>query len=366
MDETLGRVEKPDAYDGESARQPVVSLRGLTKIFNGFVAVDSVSLDVHRGELVCLLGPSGCGKTTTLRAIAGFVEPTAGSILIAGEDVTRLPAYRRDTGMVFQSYGLFPHMTVAGNVAFGLESIGVPKAELVERVEGILALVELGHLASRYPRELSGGQQQRVAVARALVLRPAVLLLDEPFSNLDAQLRVRLREELRRLIDRIDITTLFVTHDQEEALLLSDRIMVMNAGKVEQVGTPEDIYERPATRFVAEFIGLCAILEGEVRDGAFVSRGGLRLPVEATQGRWLAVVRPDLVRLATSGGSGPRFSGRVESSSYFGAMTRLRIAIEEERLLMEAHFPSGARPIAGDEIMVEIDCARLRLVPDPP
>jgi putative spermidine/putrescine transport system ATP-binding protein len=366
MQEPASQAGGPAGQGGAAAPLPVVSLRRLTKRFNGFVAVDSISLDVHRGELVCLLGPSGCGKTTTLRAIAGFVEPTDGAILIAGEDVTRLPAYRRDTGMVFQSYGLFPHMTVAGNVAFGLESIGVAKAERARRVEEILALVELGSLAGRYPRELSGGQQQRVALARALVLRPAVLLLDEPFSNLDARLRVRLREELRRLIDRIDITTLFVTHDQEEALLLSDRIVVMNAGKVEQVGTPEEIYERPATRFVAEFIGLCAILEGEVRDGVFVSRGGLRLPVQAAAGRWLAVVRPDLVRLAAAETDGARFSGVVESSSYFGAMTRLQIAIGDERLLMEAHFASGARPKPGDAIDVEVDCARLRLVQDAP
>ena len=183
---------------------------------------------MRKGELLCLLGPSGCGKTTTLRIIAGFVEADSGHVLINGQDVTALPPYKRDTGMVFQSYALFPHMTVAANVAFGLENLGIPRAERNRQVDDVLTLVELNDLTHRYPRELSGGQQQRVALARALALRPAVLLLDEPFSNLDAQLRTRLREELRRLIDRVNITTLFVTHDQEEALMLSDRIAVMN------------------------------------------------------------------------------------------------------------------------------------------
>jgi putative spermidine/putrescine transport system ATP-binding protein len=254
------------SVDGSDA-MPVVSLRAISKKYDDFAAVDNISLDVRRGELLCLLGPSGCGKTTTLRMVAGFVEPTAGAVYISGQDVTALPPYRRDTGMVFQSYALFPHMTIGANIAFGLENIGVPKVERAERVKEMLTLVELTDLAHRYPRELSGGQQQRVALARALALRPAVLLLDEPFSNLDAQLRARLREELRSLIDRVDITTLFVTHDQEEALMLSDRIAVINRGRIEQIGTPEDIYERPESRFVAEFIGWCSILEGVASGG---------------------------------------------------------------------------------------------------
>ncbi len=356
--ESIGRV---DAKSG--AQGPVVSLRGVTKTYDAFVAVDGLSLDVQQGELLCLLGPSGCGKTTTLSMVAGFVEPTSGTVLISGKDVTQMPPYRRDTGMVFQSYALFPHMTVHANVGFGLENIGVPKAELAQRVNEMLDLVELGSLAGRYPRELSGGQQQRVALARALALRPAVLLLDEPFSNLDAQLRVRLREELRRLIDRIDVTTLFVTHDQEEALMLSDRIVVMNKGKIEQIGTPEEIYEHPATRFVAEFIGWCSVLEGTAQAGEFVSSGGLRLPVDAVTDQGLLVVRPEYVKLATDVGAAPVFTAQVESSNYYGAMTRLRLRVNGEQLLMEAHLPGGRRPVAGDEIRIEIDASGIRLIP---
>ena len=346
------------------AREPVVSLRGVAKAYGSFLAVDALSLEVREGELLCLLGPSGCGKTTTLSMVAGFVEPTAGTVLISGQDVTNLPPYRRDTGMVFQSYALFPHMTVAANVAFGLENIGVPKTERMRRVEETLALVEMGNLAGRFPRELSGGQQQRVALARALALRPAVLLLDEPFSNLDAQLRVRLREELRRLIDSIDITTLFVTHDQEEALMLSDRIVVMNKGRIEQIGTPEEIYEHPATRFVAEFIGWCSVLEGSARNGEFVSKGGIRLPVEASADKAMIVVRPEYVKLATGQGQAPTFIGRVESSNYYGAMTRIRLVVGGEQLLMEAHLTGVRRPAAGDEIRVEIDPSGIRLIPE--
>jgi putative spermidine/putrescine transport system ATP-binding protein len=345
---------------------PVVSLRGISKTYGDFTAVDNLSLDVKRGELLCLLGPSGCGKTTTLRMVAGFVEPTAGSVYISGQDVTALPPYRRDTGMVFQSYALFPHMTIGANIAFGLENIGIPKAERARRVEKMLTLVELTDLTHRYPRELSGGQQQRVALARALALRPAVLLLDEPFSNLDAQLRVRLREELRLLIDRVDITTLFVTHDQEEALMLSDRIVVINQGKIEQIGTPEDIYERPASRFVAEFVGWCSILEGVVSNGTFVSQGGLTLPVNAPAGQTIVVVRPEYIKPVMASSDRKRLKGRVESSNYYGAMSRLSIAVDGEKLLMETHFPPGARPAVNDEIEIEIDPVGIRAIPTSP
>jgi putative spermidine/putrescine transport system ATP-binding protein len=355
--------EKRTQSRAADAAGPVVSLRGISKTYGDFTAVENLSLDVKRGELLCLLGPSGCGKTTTLRMVAGFVEPTAGSVYISGQDVTALPAYRRDTGMVFQSYALFPHMTINANIAFGLENIGVPKSELAARVEEMLTLVELTELTHRYPRELSGGQQQRVALARALALRPAVLLLDEPFSNLDAQLRVRLREELRLLIDRVNITTLFVTHDQEEALMLSDRIVVINRGKIEQIGTPEDIYERPASRFVAEFIGWCSILEGVVSNGTFVSQGGLTLPVNAAAGQTTIVVRPEYIKPATASSGWSRLTGRVESSNYYGAMSRLSVAIDGEKLLMETHFPPGARPVVDDEIEIEIDPVGIRAIP---
>jgi putative spermidine/putrescine transport system ATP-binding protein len=358
--------EKRTVSSGADTATSVVSLRGISKTYGDFTAVENLSLDVKKGELLCLLGPSGCGKTTTLRMVAGFIEPTAGSVYISGQDVTALPPYRRDTGMVFQSYALFPHMTIAANIGFGLENIGVQKAERARRVEEMLTLIEMTELAHRYPRELSGGQQQRVALARALALRPAVLLLDEPFSNLDAQLRVRLREELRLLIDRVDITTLFVTHDQEEALMLSDRIVVINRGKIEQIGTPEDIYERPASRFVAEFIGVCSILEGVVSNSTFVSYGGLTLPLNAAAGQTTIVVRPEYIKPATASSGRNRLNGRVESSNYYGAMSRLSIAIDGEKLLMETHFPPGARPAVDDTIEIEIDPVGIRAIPAPP
>jgi ABC-type Fe3+/spermidine/putrescine transport system ATPase subunit len=339
----------------------------VAKVYGSFIAVDALSLDVRQGELLCLLGPSGSGKTTLLRMIAGFDLPDEGAIVLDGVDLKDTPPEQRPIHTVFQSYALFPHMTVSANVAFGLENLGVPKAERAKRVEEMLALVELDHLAGRFPRELSGGQQQRVALARALALRPAVLLLDEPFSNLDAQLRVRLREELRRLIDSIDITTLFVTHDQDEALVLSDRIVVMNKGRIEQIGTPQEIYEQPATRFVAEFIGSCSVLEGSVRAGEFVTRGGMRLPVpgagDTAVERALIFVRPEQVKPATGAGRAPAFTAHVESSSYYGAMTRLRLTIAGEPLLMEAHFAGNKRPVAGDDIGVEIDPSGIRLIP---
>ncbi|WP_407121280.1 ABC transporter ATP-binding protein [Bradyrhizobium sp. STM 3561] len=268
-------LSKEEQTTVQEAGDVVVELRSVSKHYGDTVAVANASLSARRGELVCLLGPSGCGKTTTLRMVAGFVEPTSGTVSINGVDMTRQPPYRRDTGMVFQSYALFPHMTVAENIAFGLENLKWARADREKRVSEMLKLVELPHLAQRLPSQLSGGQQQRIALARALAMRPAVLLLDEPFSNLDAQLRVRMREELREVIRGVDVTTLFVTHDQEEALTMSDRIVVMNAGQIEQVGTPGEIYEAPSTSFVAKFIGWCSLLNGIVdADGVFTSGGG--------------------------------------------------------------------------------------------
>ncbi len=347
---------------------PVLSLSHLRKVYGETVAVDDLSFDLARGEIVCLLGPSGCGKTTTLRMVAGFVPPTGGTIAIDGASVAHLPPYRRDTGMVFQHYALFPHLSVAENVGFGLRSLGVPRAEREQRVRETLALVELGPLAGRLPRELSGGQQQRVALARALAVRPAVLLLDEPLSNLDAQLRVRMREELRGLIRRLETTTLFVTHDQEEALVLADRIVVMNRGRVEQVGPPAEIYEAPATRFVAEFIGLCNLLEGTVRavqDGEVVveTRGGLRLRVAggpAVPGERVAVaVRPEQIVPAPAGDVPNRLRARTRSTTYLGALSRHRLTVGGEELLMETHAAGGA---PARDIEIALDPARLRLL----
>ena len=238
----------------------------LGKTYGDAVAVEDATLSVAGGELVALLGPSGCGKTTTLRMVAGFVAPSAGRIELGGRDITNAPANRRDIGMVFQSYALFPHMTVRRNVEFGLRCHRIGEADIKRRVDAVLELAGLGALAARYPRQLSGGQQQRVALARVLVLRPKLLLFDEPLSNLDARLRVQMRSEIRQLQKSLSVTALFVTHDQDEASAIADRIVVMNRGRVEQVGTPSEIYQDPATRFVADFIGTANVLEAVVAE----------------------------------------------------------------------------------------------------
>ncbi|UCE32490.1 MAG: ABC transporter ATP-binding protein, partial [Burkholderiales bacterium] len=232
-----------------------LEITGLTKRFDAFVAVDDVSLRVERGEFISLLGPSGCGKTTILRATAGLIEPDRGQVRIDGADVTWVPPHRRNLGLVFQSYALFPHMSVFENVAFGLRQRRVGEAEIAARVREALELVRLGELGARFPRELSGGQQQRVALARALAPRPALLLLDEPLSNLDAKLRDTMRIELRLLQRSLSLTTVFVTHDQEEALTMSDRICLLNRGRIEQIGTPREVYDHPRTAFAASFFG---------------------------------------------------------------------------------------------------------------
>src|SRR5262245_53819169 len=243
-----------------------LELDGVRRSFGESIAVDDVTLCVERGERVALLGPSGCGKTTTLNLIAGFLSPESGTIRVAGRDITALPAHRRNAGMVFQQYALFPHLTVARNVGFGLRMRGLKGAEIESRVAEALALVRLQQLAGRLPRELSGGQQQRVAVARALVINPDILLLDEPLSNLDAKLRREMRTEMLRLLGSVGVTTILVTHDQEEALALANRIAVMDRGRIEQIGSPAEAFERPATGFVARFLGDPNVLRGQVVD----------------------------------------------------------------------------------------------------
>src|SRR6266446_6257832 len=245
----------------------------ITAVYGDTIALESLSLDVGRGELVGLLGPSGCGKTTTLRIVAGLVAPSSGRILLNGQDVTGLPAHRRNIGMVFQSYALFPHFTVVKNVAFGLRMRHVPRAERRMRAMAALELVELGGFGQRYPAQLSGGQQQRVALARALVIEPTVLLLDEPLSNLDAHLRADMRDEIRALQQRLSIATLFVTHDQEEALAMSSRVAVLDRGRLVEVGTPQDLSDHPAHPFTAAFLGARTVIEGRASDGVFRARG---------------------------------------------------------------------------------------------
>src|SRR6187401_833649 len=293
-----------------------LQLSGITKRYGDFKAADDVSLDIADGEFLVLLGPSGCGKTTTLRIIAGFIEPTSGTVRLGDRDITTLPPWKRNTGLVFQSYALFPHMSVAENIAFGLEMRSMPKAQMAPRIAEALRLVRLDHLGDRLPRQLSGGQQQRVALARALVFRPDVLLLDEPLSNLDAKLRQDVRVEIRELQRKLGLTTVMVTHDQEEALTMADRLVVMNEGSVCQVGSQRDLYERPATRFVAGFVGRSTFLAGTVEaPGRFRTDGGFTLACAGgSPGRAVLSLRPERIEIGLQPRSGldNSLSGTVE------------------------------------------------------
>ncbi|MDN3713610.1 ABC transporter ATP-binding protein [Paracoccus cavernae] len=263
-----------------------VEIAGLTKTYGTFRAVTDFGLSVRDGEFLIFLGPSGCGKTTTLRMLAGFIEPDGGQVTLGGRDITHAPPHRRNIGLVFQNYALFPHLSIFENVAFGLRRRKQPEAEIRKRVTDALELVELGHLGDRLPKQLSGGQQQRVAIARAIAIRPDILLLDEPLSNLDARLRLQVRDELRNLQKTLGITTIMVTHDQEEAMSVGDRLVLMRAGMIEQVGTAQELYYQPANRFVADFIGRTNFLSGAAIGNMFRSAGGCRC---AADGIW---VRP--------------------------------------------------------------------------
>ena len=328
-----------------------LKLRALRKDYGvGGAAVDQLDLDIARGELVGLLGPSGCGKTTTLRMVAGLISPTAGQILLAGRDLTAVPTHRRNIGMVFQNYALFPHMTVADNVAFGLQMRGVPRSEIRTRVGEALALVRLGGFEQRKPRALSGGQQQRVALARALVIRPDLLLLDEPLSNLDAKLREEMRDEIREIQQRLAITTVFVTHDQTEALTLCDRIAVIDRGRLMQFGAPEAVYERPATPFVARFVGRINALPGRletVGGGPALRIGTTAIPVPqpasfAPGESATLMIRPQYVAVASTaaparpGADGEvSVTGRIAKRVYIGDIVQLEIAGDGFALLAE-------------------------------
>lgn len=318
-----------DVGDGTS-----VEFRGVVKDYGTTRVLHDFTLDIAPGEFVSLLGPSGCGKTTALRVLAGLEPSSGGELLLGGRDVSGIPTNRRDIGMVFQSYSLFPHLRIVDNVAFGLRRRRVARQAAASRALDALALVGLYHLADRFPHQLSGGQQQRVALARALVTEPRVLLLDEPLSALDAKVRVQLRDEIRRIQLRLGITTVFVTHDQEEALAVSDRIAVMNAGRIEQIGTPEDLYLRPASEAVAAFVGVSSMVPGTV-SGDAVEVWSQRLPLQtpAADGAVEVFVRPENVRLVAAGG----VSATVQESTFLGSFRRTLVRTADGTLLTVQH-----------------------------
>jgi spermidine/putrescine transport system ATP-binding protein len=362
---------------------PSVRLEGVTKRFGDFTAVRAMDLDIPRGQFFTMLGPSGCGKTTTLRMVAGFEEPTEGRVLLDGDDMTGRPAFKRPTNTVFQSYALFPHRSVEKNVAFGLERQRVGKAEVKRRVAEELERVGLAAEARRRPAQLSGGQQQRVALARALVNRPAVLLLDEPLGALDQKLRKQLQVELKRIQREVGITFIYVTHDQEEALTMSDRIAVMNRGVVEQVADPETVYERPATTFVAGFIGVSNLMPAEV---VSANGAGAELKLDAgpvvrtgdsggaaAQERVHAVVRPEKLSLSVASSAAPTdgasVEGQVQDSLYLGTATQMTVQLQDgtRMTVLVPNADAEARhelPVPGDQARLSWSADNIHVVRD--
>jgi putative spermidine/putrescine transport system ATP-binding protein len=352
-------VSAPSASTKSTLARAAVEVRmeGLSRHYGSVVALDNLDLTVRAGELIALLGPSGCGKTTTLRLLAGLEDADSGRIDVAGRDITRLPASKRDMGMVFQAYSLFPHMTVKENVAFGLRLRRIGTQQRDKRALEMLDLVELAAQADRYPHQISGGQQQRVALARALAIEPQVLLLDEPLSALDAKVRAQLRDQIRRIQLDVGITTLFVTHDQEEALAIADRVGVMRAGKLEQLASPTEVYSRPASSFVAEFVGLSNRLAGVVTGSAVTVRGH-DLPlvdISTPAGPVTAIIRPEAVTLATddSGESGP-MTGTVIASTFLGATSRVTVDLGDTTILAQLATSDAANLAAGSRVTLTI------------
>ncbi len=347
-----------------------LELQNLHRDFGTNKALDGIEIQLGEGEFLSLLGPSGCGKTTALRLVAGFDRPDQGQIVVDGKDVTRVAPNKRDMGMVFQAYSLFPNMTAAQNVEYGLKIRGKDRADRRKRVGDLLELVGLGHAGTRYPHQLSGGMQQRVALARALAIEPRVLLLDEPLSALDAKVRVQLREEIRRIQLELGITTLYVTHDQEEALSVSDHVAVMYRGRIEQMGSPAEMYTAPATPFVAEFIGTMNRLEGTVADPAAgsVETGDVTLTVDAARGknrgaRVLVLIRPETVDVTAANGAGANtMTGEVLTHTFLGPVTRLRISSGDASLIADMPTARAAALPPGSKVDAALPATEARLL----
>lgn len=338
-----------------------LTLTNISKLFGNTVAVKDFNIVVEKGEFVSFLGPSGCGKTTTLRMIAGFELPTTGVIVLDGEEITFMPPNRRNVGMVFQSYALFPNMTVAQNIGFGLRVRKLPVHEIDQRIKEMLSLIHLEQFGNRYPYQLSGGQQQRVALARALAIRPRVLLLDEPLSALDAKIRVELRSEIRRIQQQLGITTIYVTHDQEEALSLSDRVVVMKDGLIEQIGTPFEIYNFPKTPFVASFVGTLNVLRATVIDAGqgLLSLEGQRINVseplkQAQNGDVISVaVRPEIITLENGGADSNQLNCKIESITFLGSIVRIQVRIGDSALFFDTfNNPHLVLPKVGNPVTI--------------
>ncbi len=347
-----------------------LTIEHLEKSFGTNRVVQNFNLTIEKGEFVSLLGPSGCGKTTVLRMVAGFETPSTGRIVIGGKDVVNLRPNQRNIGMVFQAYALFPNLTVADNIGFGLKVAGRPRAERTARVAEMLKLIGLPDLGDRFPFQLSGGQQQRVALARALAPSPQVLLLDEPLSALDAKVRVSLRNEIRAIQKKLGITTIFVTHDQEEALSMSDRVVVMHGGRAEQVGTPFEVYNRPATKFVANFVGMLNTLEADVIDPATgrVRIGGTETSLRRAlpAGRVTLAARPEMIALGVQPGRDTILEGKITSVDFLGSVIRIRARVDGSELAFDTFNSTDAPPPApGSDVRLSLLASDLLLLQDP-
>ncbi len=325
-----------------SKDKPLLEIRGVSKKFGDFIAVNNVDLDIYHGELFCLLGGSGCGKTTLLRMLAGFEKPSSGQILIDGQDMSEVPPYKRPTNMMFQNYALFPHMTVEKNIAFGLEQDGLAKSEISDKIDSILRLVELQDYKKRRPQQLSGGQRQRVALARALVKQPKLLLLDEPLSALDKKLREQTQFELMNIQDKVGVTFVVVTHDQEEAMTLSTRIAVMDRGRFIQTGTPTEIYEYPRDRFVADFIGSANILDGKVVSNlegmievsTYLGKFSFKSNSNISEGSDLFVgLRPEKINITKATSKSKNSTGYIDDIGYFGDYSIYKVRLDEGQII---------------------------------